>query len=250
MTGAQSKDSSAHNGSCFVTTHWGVVLAARDLESPQAAECLEKLCRAYWRPLYSFIRRQGYNPEHSEDLTQAFFAQLLEKNHLAHLRHQEGKFRSFLLTLLKHFLSDERDKARAQKRGGGQTPIFLDALSEEERYRVEPANESSAEDLFDKRWAQTVLDRAFQRLRDEYKEAGKEALFEGLKDLQPQSAGPSPSYAERALQLGMTESAVTSAIHRLRRRQSEIIRDEVAQTVARPEDVSDEIRYLIEIVSR
>ena len=115
---------------------------------------------------------------------------------------------------------------------------------------AEPRSESSAEDLFDKRWAQTVLDRVFQRLRDEYKEAGKEVLFEGLKDLQPQSAGPSPSYAERALQLGMTESAVTSAIYRLRRRQSEIIRDEVAQTVARPEDVSEEIRYLIEIVSR
>src|SRR5687767_9622478 len=112
MAGAQSKDSSVHKGYCFVTTHWSVVLAARDIESPQAAECLEKLCRAYWRPLYSFIRRKGYGPDDSKDLTQAFFAQLLEKNHLAHLRHQDGKFRSFLLTLLKHFLSDERDKAR------------------------------------------------------------------------------------------------------------------------------------------
>ena len=250
MAHSRPTDSSTHDGQWFATTHWSVVLAARDTQPPRAADALEKLCRAYWRPLYTYVRRQGHGPEEAKDLTQEFFARLLEKNHLAHLRHQEGKFRSFLLTVLNHFLSDQRDKARAQKRGGGQTPIFLDALSEEERYQVESANEASPEALFDKRWAQTVLDQALDRLRDEYREAGNEALFEGLKELQPHHAGPTPSYAELAARLGMTESAVTSAIHRLRRRHSEILRDEVAQTVAHPDEVGEEIRYLIEIVSR
>jgi RNA polymerase sigma factor (sigma-70 family) len=249
MAASDSNDSSLENGHWFVTTHWSVVLAARNGDSPHAAECLEKLCRTYWRPLYSFIRRNGHQPEEAKDLTQGFFARLLEKNHLAHLRHQEGKFRSFLLTLLKHYLSDERDKARAQKRGGGQALTFLDALSEEERYCVEPTHDSSPEILFDKRWAETVLQRAYDRLREEYREAGKAVLFEALKESQFRQAGENPSYAELAAKLGMTESAVTSAKHRLRRRHSEILRDEVAQTVACREEIDEEIRYLIKIVS-
>jgi RNA polymerase sigma-70 factor (ECF subfamily) len=128
MAHSRPADSSTHDGQWFSTTHWSVVLAARDIQSPRAADALEKLCRAYWRPLYTYVRRQGHGPEEAKHLTQGFFARLLEKNYLAHLRHQEGKFRSFLLTVLNHFLSDQRDKARAKKRGGGQTPIFLDAL--------------------------------------------------------------------------------------------------------------------------
>jgi RNA polymerase sigma factor (sigma-70 family) len=248
---SEDTDSLAQVGSrgWFTTTHWSVVLAARDGDTTQADAALETLCRTYWRPLYTYVRSQGRGPEEAKDLTQQFFARLLEKNQLAIVRHQQGKFRSFLLTVLKHFLSDQRDKERAQKRGGGQTPIFLDALSEEERYRVEPQDSSPAELIFDQRWAHTLLEQAVRRLREEYRETGKEALFEALKDFQPGQAGPAPAYAELAASIGITESAVTSAIHRLRRRYSEVLREEVAHTVARREEIDDELRYLIEVLS-
>lgn len=250
MESSQIADQSVRNGHWFTTTHWSVILAARDPRSPQAADALEKLCRTYRSPLYSFIRRQNYGPEDAQDLTQAFLSRMLEKNHLARVQRQEGKFRNFILTLLKNFLSDERDKARAQKRGGGQIPIFLDALSEEERYLVEPATNASPDFLFDKRWAETVSEQAYSRLREEYQQAGNERLFDALKCFLPGAAGPAPSYAETASQLGMTESAVTTAISRIRRRYFDFIRYEVAQTVEHPEEINGEIRYLIEILSR
>ncbi len=250
MATSQPAEASTHHARWFTTTHWSVILAARDRDSPQARDALEKLCRTYRGPLYSFIRRQNYGPDDAQDLTQAFLARMLEKNHLARVQRQEGKFRNFILTLLKNFLSDERDKANAQKRGGGQTPIFLDALSEEERYLVEPATNASPDFLFDKRWAETVSEQAYCRLREEYQQAGNEALFDALKCFLPGAAGPAPSYAEAASQLGMTESAITSAISRVRRRYFDFIRDEVAQTVQHPDEINDEIRYLIEILSR
>jgi RNA polymerase sigma-70 factor (ECF subfamily) len=227
-----------------------VVWTARNGDSAQAQEALNKLCTAYWRPLFYYLRRRGHRFEDARDLTQGFFAHLLQEEQLRHLKHQDGRFRSFLLTLLNHYVSDERDKAHAQKRGGGQTPVFLDALSEEERYRTEPVDGVSAELLFDRCWAETVLERGRQRLRDEYQSAGNGQLFDALHQLPPGRATDGPSCAELAARLGTTESAVTSALHRLRRRQAEIIREEVAQTVAGREDVDGEIRYLLEVVAR
>ena len=234
----------------FQTTHWSLVWTARSADSPGATEAWNKLCRAYWGSLFCYVRRRGHRFEEAQDLTQEFFTRLLAKDSLQHLRHQEGKFRSFLLTLLKHFLSDERDKARALKRGGGQAPIFLDALAEEERYRVEPADSSTPEHLFDRRWAQAVLEQALRRLREEYTAAGKAAQFDALHHLHPGRDESAASHAELGTRLGLSVSAVTSAIFRLRRRHSELLREEVALTVASLEDVDEEIRYLIEIMAR
>jgi len=248
MSGEHDTKPSQGEAHWFATTHWSVVWTARDVDSPGAIEAWEKLCRAYWGSLFCYVRRRGHRFEEAEDLTQEFFARLKDKDYLAHLQNREGKFRSFLLTLLKHFLSDERDKARALKRGGGQAPVFLDALAEEERYRVEPVDSSSPEHLFDRRWAQTVLEQALRRLREEYTAVGKTALFDALQHLHPGHDGPAPSYAELGARLGLSESAVTSTVFRLRRRHSELLRQEVAQTVARREDVDEEIRYLIEVM--
>ena len=209
---------------------------------------LDKLCRAYWRPVFQYVRRKGNEFELARDLTQGFFAHLLEKNQLRYLTHQGGKFRSFLLTLVNHFLADERDKAQALKRGGGKVPVFLDALSEEERYQVEPSDGSSPEHLFDRRWAQTVLENAAERLRSEYESSGKAALFEALQGLPPGRTGDGPTYVELAARLGMSESAVTSAIFRLRRRHAELLRAEVAETVTDRSEIDAEIRYLMEVV--
>jgi RNA polymerase sigma-70 factor (ECF subfamily) len=205
---------------------------------------MEKLCQTYRPPLYAYIRRAGHNPTDAEDLTQEFFSKLLEKDYLQHLRHREGKFRSFLLTFVKRFLSDERDKARAQKRGGGKTFVSLDEASAEERYLTEAKNGLSPDEMFDRRWAQTIVERALSRLRDEYVAVGKEALFEQLKDIQRGERGES-SYAEIGARLGLAEGTIKSAVHRRDRRHREIVREEIAQTVARPEEIDEEIRNLL-----
>ncbi len=236
-------------GGVFATTHWSVVLAARDGGSPPADEAMEKLCRAYWPPLYAYIRREGHSATDAQDLTQEFFARLLAKDYLQHLRHQEGKFRSFLLTFLKHFLSDERDKAGAQKRGGGKIFVSLDETSAEERYLNAPVNGLSPDQIFDRRWAQTVMERALSRLREEYVVGGKAELFEQLKDVQPGEHGES-SYAEIGARLGLARGTIASAVHRLRKRHREILREEIAQTVARPEEIDGEIRNLLAVLTR
>src|SRR5437867_10449751 len=169
----------------FTTTHWSVVLAAKEGGSARADEAMESLCCTYWPPLYAFIRREGHEPEEARDLTQEFFAQLLAKDYLGLLRHQRGKFRSFLLTFVKHFLCAERAKARAQKRGAGKVLFSLDGCSAEERRLASTLSDLSAEEIFDRRWAETMLDNSVERLRQEYAEKGKAALFEKLKDLQP-----------------------------------------------------------------
>jgi RNA polymerase sigma-70 factor (ECF subfamily) len=232
----------------FVTTHWSVVLEAKGEDSMRASEALEKLCRVYWRPVYAFIRRNGYNPTDAQDLTQEFFSRLLSKEYLRHLHDQRGKFRSFLLTFVKHFLSDERERASAQKRGGGQALLSLDDTEGEDYYLAEAANQVSPDQLFERRWALTVLDQALRRLSNEYHAGGKGSLFERLKDVQPGEHGP-VSYAQLGSELGMTEVAIKSAVHRLRRRHREILREEIAHTVTRPEEVDDEIRHLIALVS-
>jgi RNA polymerase sigma factor (sigma-70 family) len=230
----------------FTPTHWSVVLAAREQNSLQASEALERLCQAYWPPLYAYIRRQSYSQEDAQDLTQEFFTRLLEKNWLARLQHQNGKFRSFLLTFLEHFLSDQRDRERAQKRGGGQTFISLDQYQAEERQHFEPSDGLTPDQVFDRRWAQQIMENAIRRLCQEYTDHGKGELFACLKDLSPGKHG-SQSYAELGAQFGMSEGAIKSAVHRFHGKYRNILRDEIAQTVERPEDINDEIRHLFRI---
>ncbi len=233
----------------FATTHWSVVLAARDGDSPGASEALNNLCRAYWPPLYAFIRRQGHGVAEAQDLTQEFFARLLARDYLARYDQDRGKFRSFLLAFVKHFLSEERDKAGAQKRGGGQTLFSLDAVKGEEGYVSEPVDELTPEQIFERRWVQTLLQRAFDRLASEYVRMNKAALFDALKDFQPRQTG-SLTYAQIGARLGTTEAAVKSAMQRLRQRHREILREEIAQTVTSARDVEEEIRHMREVLNR
>jgi RNA polymerase sigma-70 factor (ECF subfamily) len=232
----------------FVTTHWSLVMAAGQRGSPESAAALVALCSTYWYPLYAFVRRQGYRIEDAQDLTQAFFAKLLEKNYIGDADQQRGRFRSFLLTSLKHFLANERDYARAQKRGGGRPVISLDFESAESRYRHEPADMMTPERLFERRWALTLLDRALNRLQDEYAAAGNLPLFERLKEFLTAEKGATP-YRAVAHQAGMTEGAVKVAVHRLRKRYRALLEDEIAQTVSRAEDVQDELHQLVTSLS-
>ena len=232
----------------FATTHWSVVLAAGQSTDAQASEALEQLCRTYWYPLYAYVRREGSSAADAQDLTQEFFARLLEKHYLAQAAPQKGKFRSFLLAALRHFLSDQRDRARAVKRGGGADCLSLDAQSAEERYRTEPVDRMDAEKIYERRWAMTLLEQALARLRDENVAAGKTELFERLRDF---VAGESDvSCGEAAAQLALTESAVKSALHRLRQRYRELVREEIAHTVADPAEIDTELRHLIAVMSQ
>jgi RNA polymerase sigma-70 factor (ECF subfamily) len=234
-------------GARFVTTHWTVVLAAGHHESSQAAQALEQLCRIYWYPLYAYVRRRGRPPEDAQDLTQEFFAQLLAKRLLAGVDPRKGRFRSWLLGVMNHFLAHEWARVHAQKRGGGQPLFSWDEAEAEDRYRLEPIEESSAERLFDRRWALTVLDHAAVRLREEYEVAGKRTIHASLKDFLS-TEGAAVSYEEAGRRLGLSEGAVRSAIHRLRQRYQELIREEIAQTLADPTEVDEEIRYLLAVI--
>jgi RNA polymerase sigma factor (sigma-70 family) len=235
-------------GACFATTHWSVVLAAGDSCSANAPMALEELCAAYWEPLYAYVRRQGFGPQDAQDLTQEFFAWLLQNKRLRVADPERGRFRSFLLVRLKHFLSDERKKLRAQKRGGGQPILSLDAERAEQRCSLDPATELTAERIFDQRWALTVIERTVARLRDEYVAVGRPDLFDELKHFQPGDEAKT-SYAETATRLAVSESAVKSAIYRLRKRHRDLLREEIARTVATPAEVDEEIRYLIAVMS-
>ncbi|MCI0537144.1 MAG: sigma-70 family RNA polymerase sigma factor [Verrucomicrobiales bacterium] len=235
-------------GEWFATTHWSVVLAAKDRNASPANEALEKLCRTYWPPIYAFIRRQGYEAAEGKDLTQEFFLRLIEREYLKHLRHQRGKFRSFILTFLRHFLQEQRGKAKAQKRGGGMVFVSLDDVGEGTGYLTEPVDKFSPDQVFERRWAQAVFQRAVDRLQEEYVEAGKGPLFDRLKDFQPREPG-APSYAQIGARLGVTEAAVKSAVQRMRQRHREILREEIAHTVTRPEEIEEEIRHLRDVLS-
>lgn len=228
----------------FATTRWTLVLsAARGDESSQAPGALAELCRAYWMPLYAFLRRRGHETHEAEDLTQEFFAHLLARDFLAGVCREKGKFRSFLLASLKHFLADQWDRAQAKKRGGGRTVIALDSLDAEARYRLEPADGLTPEKLFEKQWALALLEQVLGRLRTELTSQGKASLFEALQGTL--TGAGTTSYAALAAKRGMTEGAVKTAVHRLRHRYRELLRDEIAQTVACPEEVEEEIRYLL-----
>ena len=230
----------------FTTTHWSVVLEAQG-QSPAAQEALEKLCRTYWRPVYSFIRREGTGPEEAEDLTQSFFALLLERRNFDDVRKEKGRLRSYLLTSLKHFLVSEHRRAVTLKRGKGQQPVPLDELSGAERSDMEPADHLTAERIYERRWALTLMEQVLRRLKDEYCTAGNAVLFDSLKQLLPDEPG-APSRTEIASQLGITDNALRQALHRFRQRYQLLLREEISHTVAIASDVEDELRHLITVL--
>ena len=249
MTSLSAIDSATpghHGGVAFTTTHWSVVLEAQG-ESPAAQEALEKLCRTYWRPIFAFLRRQGLTPEEAEDITQGFFAQLLERKSFDAVRKEKGRLRSYLLGALKYFVADEQRRAMAIKRGKGQRLIPLEELRADERIDMEPSDPMTAEMIYERQWALTVLERVLSRLKDEYVAAGNAALFDSLKALLPDEPG-APSQAEIAAQLGMTENAVRQAFYRFRQRYQSLLREEIANTVATPGDIEDELHHLIAVL--
>jgi RNA polymerase sigma-70 factor (ECF subfamily) len=232
----------AATGGIFVTTHWTVVLAAGRAGSPQAGVALEELCRTYWYPLYAYVRRHGHSREDAEDLTQGFFARLLEKNYLEGISSDGGKFRSFLLVALKRFLANEWDRANRQKRGGGVSPLSLDWQEAEDRYQITPANNLSPDKLFDRAWATVMLERVITRLREEHHSEGKGDSYEQLK---PFLMGKAEIlYAKAASDLKMSEGAVRVSVHRLRKRYRELLREEIAQTLASPTQADEEMHAL------
>ena len=232
----------------FATTHWSVVLAARAPYAPQAAAALEKLCCTYWYPLYAYLRRCGYGEHDAQDFIQGFFAHLFERDWLQRVAREKGRFRSFLLASLNYFLADQRDRASAQKRGGGQPVISFDAHEAEECYRLEPVDERSPDKLFERRWAMTLLDQVLARLAQEFSDAGKLELFNRLQPFLVEGTGEK-SYTETAREGGMTEEALKKAVQRMRRRYHELFREEISQTVASPEEVEEELRHLCAVLS-
>lgn len=223
----------------FRTTHWSVVLEARD--GFEAA--LEQLCRAYWYPLYACVRRLGHGPHDAEDLVQEFFARLLQKDYLKAVAPERGRFRTFLIVALKRFLANEWDRWRAKKRGGGQVVLSLDTSTAECRYQTEPGHELSPDRLYDRRWALALLEQVMARLRREFSEADRVREFEQLKVFLTMERG-AIAYAEIAAALQMTEGAARVAVHRLRRRFREVFREEIGHTVERPDQIEDELRHL------
>jgi RNA polymerase sigma factor (sigma-70 family) len=234
----------------FVTTHWSLVLSARDRQSPQSAAALEKLCRVYWYPLYAFIRHSGQSKENAEDLTQAFFTRLLSSQFLDSAQQERGRFRSFLLVALKRFMANEWERAHAQKRGGFQTAISLDTDLAERKIEFEAAASSDAppDRAFERRWAIALLEQTMARLRLEFDRAGKMVEFERLKVFLTAERREIP-YATAARELGMQEGALRVSIHRLRRRYRELFSEEVAHTLADGESVEQELRYLMTVLT-
>ena len=226
----------------FATTQWTRVLNAGRSDSTSACNALAQLCQTYWYPLYAYVRRRGYSPEDAEDLTQGFFTRLLELNSLTEVRREKGKFRSFLLASLNHYLSDQWDHERAQKRGKGRV-ISLEANRAEERLSREPVDALTPEKLFERQWATTLLEAVVQRLQREYESAGKGALFMALRFSIAGEKNEEP-YAKLSAELSLSEQALRVAVHRLRRRYRQLLHDEIAQTVATEAEVDGEIRQL------
>jgi RNA polymerase sigma-70 factor (ECF subfamily) len=229
----------------FATTRWSMVLAAGRSSSPDSRSALAELCQTYWYPLYAFLRRKGYAAHDAQDLTQGFFALLLERNDVQSVRRERGRFRAFLIASLQHYLANEHDRRNAQKRGGGRKPFSLDFASAESRYCAEPADRRTPEDAYARQWALTLLDRVQSNLRDEFSEQGKSTQWERL-NVYLGGDKTAPSYAETAAALDMTEGAVKTAVHRLRRRFGELIRREIAETVSDESSIDDEVRDLFD----
>ena len=246
---ASPQATTAGQDRCFVTTHWSVVLTARDGTSPQCREALEELCRTYWYPLYGYIRRRGYTHEDARDLTQEFFLCVNASNFLASVSSEKGKFRSFLLASLNHFLANDWHRANAQKRGGGAGHVPIDSDACEDRHLADLATAEAPEAFFDKQWALTILERALNALREELAASGKQPIFDHLKIyLTDASAGK--DYADAATQLQMKPGTVAVTVHRLRARYREIVRASVAQTVGSEADLESEMSYLLSVLSR
>ena len=235
-----------HNPAVFATTHWSVVLEAQG-ESPAAHNALEKLCRTYWRPIYGYVRRHNAGTQDAEDLTQGFFALLLERGDLNSVRKEKGRLRSYLLTSVKHFLADESRRAMAVKRGKGQSLIPFDDVHEEEHMEAERCDRLTADQIYERRWAFTLLEQVMARLREEYRSAGNASFFEQMKEMLMDEPARS-SQAKVAEEFGMTENAVKQAFYRFRQRYQTLLREEIAHTVAMPGDVEEELRHLITVV--
>jgi RNA polymerase sigma factor (sigma-70 family) len=233
----------------FQTTQWSDVLATREGSSEQAGAALENLCRAYWYPLYAFVRREGRTPADAQDLTQAFFARLLERRDFEHVRRERGRLRSYLLAALRHFLANEWERARAQKRGGALTFVPLDEAHAETRYAREPAAEFSAESIYERRWALTVIETALGRLEHEQAAAGQAERFAALKASLLGEADPPPR-AETAARLGLNENALKQTLFRLRQRFRTLLREEIAATVASPLEIEEELGFLVAALRR
>lgn len=230
------------------TTQWSQVVAAQGGSDTEARRALESLCQTYWQPLYAYIRHQGHDPEEASDLTQAYFTEFLEKDFLADVDPEKGRFRSFLLVSLRHFLSHQRSRNRAVKRGGGTLTLSLDTDAAELRYLREPTAGRTPEEVFERRWALTVLGRALASLRHEAKSEDRRRSFEALKPFLT-GEGPARPYREVAEELGMSEMAARKATHRLRRRFGQVLREEIAETVADEETIDDEVRHLLTILA-
>jgi RNA polymerase sigma factor (sigma-70 family) len=245
----QKPQSGSIDAARFRTTQWSIVLAAGRSSSAEAHDALAALCRTYWYPLYAYVRRQGHSPDDAQDLTQEFFARLLEKNITAKADRSRGKFRSFLLVSLHHFLTREWRSAGARKRGGGRVVLSLDLQAGESRYALEPAHADTADKIYQRRWALTLLEQTLARLRDEFASRDKLELFEHLKPYLGSDESTVP-YRTIAAELGKTEGAVKVAVHRLRQRCREVLRAEIAQTVSGPHEVDEELRDLFDAVAR
>lgn len=232
----------------FATTHWSLVLKAGSVTNEASLSALDRLCRQYWRPLYYFVRRRGYDEQESQDLTQGFFTQLLEKDLIGVADRGRGRFRTFLLAALQNYLSNEWDRANRQKRGGGQTILSLDqADSAEAGYQLLPHDTASPDQLYERRWVQAILEVVLHRLREEFDGRHGRGRFDVLKEFLFTERGEI-SYADAARRLNLSESATKSAIYRLRQRYGELFAEEISQTVANPEDVDDEIRHLLTVL--
>ncbi len=247
---SESENSSSPSpGDIFASTHWTVVLTASRTTDPKAAAALEELCRTYWYPLYAYVRRRGRQKEDAEDLTQAFFAHFLRGNYLAGLDCERGRFRAFLLASLKHFLANEWDKSQRQKRGGGQLHLSLDWHRADTQFQVAAVHELTPDQAYDREWAVALLGKVIERLRAECAAASKEQLFEQLKGFLMVDQREA-SYGEAARNLGMEPTAVRVAVHRLRHRYRDLLRTEIAHTLAEPGQVDEELRALFGAFSR
>jgi DNA-directed RNA polymerase specialized sigma24 family protein len=232
----------------FATTHWSAVLEAGRQGSPEATQALEELCRQYWYPLYAFVRRHGHDVHNAQDLTQEFFRKLLEKNYVGIADRRRGKFRWFLLAAFKAFLANEWDRDRALKRGGGQKAIPLDELTAEQRYRIEPSSDLTADRIYERRWALTLLESSRARLKEEFTRAGKGPRFEVLENCLP-GEELTRSYAEIGAELELSEGAIKVEVHRMKKRYGELLREEVGKTVADASEIDEEVRYLIDVLA-
>ncbi|HEY1784586.1 MAG TPA: sigma-70 family RNA polymerase sigma factor [Pirellulales bacterium] len=233
----------------FCTTHWSLVAAATHRDDPASAAALESLCRTYWYPLYAFVRRQGRTAHDAQDLTQEFFARLLEKHYLEAASAEKGRFRTFLLVALKRFLAKEWDRSHALKRGGGRIHIPLDGQWAESRYLAEPTDALDPERIFERRWAATLLEQSLHRLRGEFERSGRGNEFEQLKEFLAAERGSIP-YDKIATALGISTGAARVQLHRMRKRFRDLFRDQIAETVSNSDELDEEVRYVLTVLSQ